>query len=81
MFHVLFSLVVLSTLTLPVPLMECSSSSMRPLLGVLFVLRLANGDEEQQFEKEDGVVVLNDKNFDDFLNANPTVLVEFYSPG
>ena len=34
----------------------------------------------EEIEKDDGVVILTDSNFDDFLAANPTVLIEFYAP-
>ena len=37
-------------------------------------------DVEVEYEMDEGVVVLTDKNFDDYLKKNPTVLVEFYAP-
>ncbi|KAK5977768.1 hypothetical protein GCK32_021505, partial [Trichostrongylus colubriformis] len=48
------------------------------LLATSLLLGFACGDE--QFEKEDGVYALTDKNFDEFAQANPTFLAEFYSP-
>ncbi|KRX09006.1 Thioredoxin-like fold [Pseudocohnilembus persalinus] len=33
-----------------------------------------------EYEKEDGVVVLNDENFNSFIESNNFVLVEFYAP-
>ncbi|KAK6049103.1 protein disulfide-isomerase domain protein [Cooperia oncophora] len=51
----------------------------RLLATSLFLLGLAYGDEE--FEKEDGVYALTDKNFDDYAKANPTFLTLFYAPG
>lgn len=33
-----------------------------------------------EYEKDEGVVILTDSNFDDFLSENPTVLIEFYAP-
>lgn len=33
-----------------------------------------------EYEKEDGVVVLNDENFNSFIESNKFVLVEFYAP-
>ncbi|VDO61419.1 unnamed protein product [Haemonchus placei] len=50
-----------------------------PLAAFLILFNLASGDEE--FEKEDGVYVLTDSNFDAFLRTNPTFLAKFYSPG
>ncbi|KAK0417508.1 hypothetical protein QR680_013052 [Steinernema hermaphroditum] len=49
---------------------------------VLLVCLLAaySAEEELNYELDEGVVVLTDKNFDDFLKKNPTVLVEFYAP-
>ena len=37
-------------------------------------------EEELEYEQDEGVVILTDKNFDAFLKKNPTVLVEFYAP-
>ncbi|VDK55701.1 unnamed protein product [Anisakis simplex] len=37
-------------------------------------------EPELEYEKDDGVVILTEKNFDAFLKQNPTVLVEFYAP-
>ncbi|VDM39184.1 unnamed protein product [Toxocara canis] len=51
---------------------------------VLFVLLVewafCEEDEELNYEQEDGVVILTEKNFDAFLKKNPSVLVEFYAP-
>uniref|UniRef100_A0AC35FXX6 Protein disulfide-isomerase n=1 Tax=Panagrolaimus sp. PS1159 TaxID=55785 RepID=A0AC35FXX6_9BILA len=33
-----------------------------------------------EYEKDEGVFILTDSNFDDFLAENPTVLIEFYAP-
>ena len=35
---------------------------------------------EDQVKEEDGILVLTDKNFDDVVNKNVTILVELYSP-
>ncbi|CAD6187962.1 unnamed protein product [Caenorhabditis auriculariae] len=41
----------------------------------------AEGEEEElNYELDEGVVVLTDKNFDAFLKKNPSVLVKFYAP-
>uniref|UniRef100_A0A1I7T947 Protein disulfide-isomerase A4 n=1 Tax=Caenorhabditis tropicalis TaxID=1561998 RepID=A0A1I7T947_9PELO len=37
-------------------------------------------DDELNYEMEEGVVVLTDKNFDAFLKKNPSTLVKFYAP-
>lgn len=37
-------------------------------------------DDELNYEMDEGVVVLTDKNFDAFLKKNPSVLVKFYAP-
>ncbi|PIO70972.1 protein disulfide-isomerase domain protein [Teladorsagia circumcincta] len=50
----------------------------RLLTTLLFLLGVASGDEE--FKKEDGIYVLTNKTFDDFVKANPTFLAEFSSP-
>ena len=34
----------------------------------------------EKFDKDEGVYVLTDSNFDEFLAQNPTTLVEFYAP-
>lgn len=36
--------------------------------------------EPPQFEKEAGVYVLHDKDFDDFVKEHPTFLAKFYAP-
>lgn len=33
-----------------------------------------------EFTKDEGVYVLTEANFDDFLKENPTALIEFYAP-
>lgn len=48
------------------------------LLAILAVTSLANSGAPPQVE--DGVVVLTDANFNDFISSNPFVLVKFYAP-
>jgi protein disulfide-isomerase A4 len=49
---------------------------------LLLTIHLICADEDQSstVEKDEGVYVLTDKNFDAFLEKNPTVLIEFYAP-
>lgn len=37
-------------------------------------------DEDMEVKEENGVLVLNDNNFDTFMEDKDTVLVEFYAP-
>lgn len=37
-------------------------------------------DVEVEYEMDEGVVILTDKNFDDYMKKNPTVMVKFYAP-
>ncbi|XP_026217553.1 protein disulfide-isomerase A4 [Anabas testudineus] len=37
-------------------------------------------DDDTEVKEENGVLVLNDKNFDTFIEGKDTVLVEFYAP-
>ncbi|CAB3403430.1 unnamed protein product [Caenorhabditis bovis] len=55
------------------------------LLPLLLLLatsfrHVASSDDELNYELDEGVVVLTDKNFDEFLKRNPTTLVKFYAP-
>uniref|UniRef100_A0A914Y5W4 Protein disulfide-isomerase n=1 Tax=Panagrolaimus superbus TaxID=310955 RepID=A0A914Y5W4_9BILA len=47
------------------------------ILSLLFTFLVIINAE---YEKDAGVVILTDSNFDDFLAENPTVLIEFYAP-
>uniref|UniRef100_F1L1D5 Protein disulfide-isomerase n=1 Tax=Ascaris suum TaxID=6253 RepID=F1L1D5_ASCSU len=53
---------------------------------ILFVLLIGSAfsDEEEEdelnYEQEDGIIVLTERNFDAFIKKNPSVLVEFYAP-
>ncbi|TKR68494.1 hypothetical protein L596_024471 [Steinernema carpocapsae] len=47
---------------------------------LICLLAICRAEEELNYELDEGVVVLTDKNFDDFLKKNPTILVEFYAP-
>ncbi|KAE9555366.1 hypothetical protein FO519_001448 [Halicephalobus sp. NKZ332] len=48
------------------------------LLFFLGTARFSLGAEK--FDKDEGVYILTDSNFDDFLAQNPTTLIEFYAP-
>uniref|UniRef100_A0A0N5AJ78 Protein disulfide-isomerase n=1 Tax=Syphacia muris TaxID=451379 RepID=A0A0N5AJ78_9BILA len=37
-------------------------------------------DIEMEYEMDDGIVILTDKNFDSYLEKNPSVMVKFYAP-
>lgn len=37
-------------------------------------------DDDTEVKEENGVLVLNDKNFETFMEGKDTVLVEFYAP-
>jgi len=50
------------------------------LVFSLFLLNFSLAEEGITFEKDEGVYVLTDKNFDAFLEQNPTTLIEFYAP-
>ncbi|ETN85714.1 hypothetical protein NECAME_16671, partial [Necator americanus] len=39
-----------------------------------------DNDATPQFEMEEGVYILHDKDFDDFVGENPTFLAKFYAP-
>lgn len=41
---------------------------------------LKEAESTSKFDKDDGVYVLTDENFDAFLAANPTTFVKFYAP-
>jgi len=47
------------------------------LLAVLALINIAKASEVIQ---EEGVLVLNDDNFDSVINSQDYVLVEFYAP-
>ncbi|PAV82219.1 hypothetical protein WR25_21804 [Diploscapter pachys] len=49
-------------------------------ISILLILNGFCEEEELEYEQDEGVVILTDKNFDAFLKKNPTVLVEFYAP-
>lgn len=36
--------------------------------------------DETEVKEENGVLILNDKNFETFIEGKDTVLVEFYAP-
>jgi len=48
--------------------------------AILLLVILAIGAFAAEPELEDGVYVLTDSNFDEFINSRPFVLVEFYAP-
>lgn len=55
------------------------------LLGVTLILLhlfewVSVKENEIEFEQDDGIFVLNEKNFLSFLQQHPTTLVEFYAP-
>lgn len=43
-------------------------------------LYLDDDDEDGKLQYEDSVLVLNEDNFDEVIQDNPVVLVEFYAP-
>lgn len=45
-----------------------------------FLCSYAEEDAGIEFEKDDGIYILTDKNFDSFLLKHPTTMVEFYAP-
>ena len=45
-------------------------------VALLFIFALAFAEVEM----EDGVIVLNDDNFDDILSQHESLLVKFYAP-
>jgi hypothetical protein len=47
---------------------------------VLFIVAAINAFKAWASEIEDGVVVLTDLNFDEQIEKNDNVLVEFYAP-
>uniref|UniRef100_A0A7E5A0H4 Protein disulfide-isomerase n=1 Tax=Panagrellus redivivus TaxID=6233 RepID=A0A7E5A0H4_PANRE len=52
----------------------------RTSLFLLVVTALVYADEEVKFDKDEGVYILTDSNFDAFLAAHPTALIKFYAP-
>ncbi|KAI6241659.1 putative protein disulfide-isomerase A4 [Aphelenchoides fujianensis] len=53
---------------------------MPPLLWIAALILCPLVVQTAEYPKEEGVVVLGDANFDEFLKENPTALVEFYAP-
>ena len=54
---------------------NCCRAKMRLLVGLLFL-----GAALGEIAKEEGVLVLTEKNFQEALDANEFILVEFYAP-
>uniref|UniRef100_A0A0N5A4U9 Protein disulfide-isomerase n=1 Tax=Parastrongyloides trichosuri TaxID=131310 RepID=A0A0N5A4U9_PARTI len=52
---------------------------MKLFISVIFLSLFLLGFSDE-IEKEDGVLIFTDSNFDKFLEENPTVLVYFYAP-
>lgn len=63
----------------------CSFVNINILL-VIAIVKGGNGDNDGNsgdngnYEKEEGIFVLTENNFDKFIDKNPTVLIEFYAP-
>uniref|UniRef100_A0A915BMZ1 Thioredoxin domain-containing protein n=1 Tax=Parascaris univalens TaxID=6257 RepID=A0A915BMZ1_PARUN len=69
----------------PVLCLITGVSTMMLSRWILFVLMFGSviSDEESDelnYEQEDGIIILTERNFDAFIKKNPSVLVEFYAP-